>query len=88
MPDRDHIHACLRKHLVTTYPHEGAELLDTTDLFQEWFVDSMGVLLLVTFLEETFDVTVRRGDIVEENFRSIESIANYVIRRGPGAGCS
>ena len=48
-------------------------------------VDSVNVLELVMFVEETFNVHVDDSDIVPENFDSVSSLAAY-IRSKNGAG--
>lgn len=41
-------------------------------------VDSVNVLELVMFVEETFRVTVDDSEIVPENFDSVSSLAAYI----------
>ncbi len=45
---------------------------------EEGIVDSTGVLKLVMFVEETFNVTVEDEEIVPENFDSVQRLARYV----------
>ncbi len=44
-------------------------------------IDSMGLLKLVTFLEDRFEFEAGEGDIVPENFGSLEKIRAYVERK-------
>jgi acyl carrier protein len=41
-------------------------------------VDSLGIFLIVTFLEETFHVGVTDDEITPDNFRSLKVIAQMV----------
>lgn len=57
------------------------------DLLVGEIIDSLGMMRLVTFIEETFSVTVPLEDITIQNFRTIEAIDAYLQRRGShGAG--
>ncbi len=50
-------------------------------LFKEGFFDSMGFILLVTFLEEEFKIKTSDSDLLEENFESINAIRDFVTRK-------
>ena len=54
---------------------DGASLLDCG------VVDSTGVLELIGFLEETFEVTVEDAEMLPDNLDSIERIATFVTRK-------
>ncbi|MFT3756179.1 MAG: acyl carrier protein [Pseudoxanthomonas sp.] len=49
-------------------------------------VDSIGVLTIVMWIEETFEVTVDDEDVLPENLGSIAGIAAYVARKQQEAG--
>lgn len=49
-----------------------------TLLFKEGIFDSMGFVLLVDFLEESFGISIDDSDFTEENFQSIAAITTYV----------
>jgi len=44
-------------------------------------IDSMGMLRLVTFIEETFGIEVLDGEVVPEHFRSLDDIISFVERK-------
>jgi acyl carrier protein len=46
----------------------------------------MGVMELVAFLEEEFDIVLRDEDLVRENLDTLAGITSLVERRRPGAG--
>lgn len=56
---------------------------DTDSLLQRGVIDSMGVMELIEFVQQTFGVTVGDGDITEENFGSLANISRYVIGKRP-----
>jgi acyl carrier protein len=49
-----------------------------TKLIDEGVVDSMGVMELVTFLEQSFDVEFEMDDLTEDNFASIVSVNKLI----------
>ncbi|MEL6816019.1 MAG: phosphopantetheine-binding protein, partial [Cyanobacteria bacterium J06598_3] len=51
------------------------------DLLGEEIIDSMGVMQLIAFIEETFDCTVAQSDITIINFRTIKAIDAYLANR-------
>jgi len=50
-------------------------------IFKEGYFDSMGFILLITFLEETFAIKTTDSDLLEENFESIDAISDFVVRK-------
>lgn len=55
------------------YPHD-----DTASFLEEGIVDSMGIMELVMFVEETFCVTVEDEELVPDNFDSVSRLAAYI----------
>jgi acyl carrier protein len=51
---------------------------DNDSFLQEGIVDSVGVMDLVSFVEETFAVTVDDYEITPDNFDSVNKLAQYV----------
>ncbi len=51
---------------------------DDASFLQEGIVDSVGVLELVLFVEETFGVEVDDQEIVPDNFDSVGKLASYI----------
>ncbi len=51
-----------------------------TNLFRDGIVDSLGVLELVRFLENRFEIAIEPGDMLLENFQSISAMRNFVLR--------
>jgi acyl carrier protein len=47
----------------------------------EGIVDSIGVMELVTFVEENFGVEVDDLDVTPENFDSVSRVAAYIRRK-------
>ncbi len=57
------------------------DLRDDEDLLSAGIIDSLGILRLVAFIEETFGIKVPDGDVVYENFHSVEAMTNYLQQR-------
>lgn len=54
------------------------ELSPDDDLLGSGLLDSMGVMRLVGFVEETFNIKIPPEDIVIENFMDVKAITSYV----------
>lgn len=50
-------------------------------IFKEGYFDSMGFIVLITFLEDNFGIRIGDEDLIEENFESINAITSYIIRK-------
>ena len=59
---------------------DAIELSPEDDLLGSGLLDSMGVMRLVGFVEETFNIKIPPEDIVIENFMDVKAIMNYVKR--------
>lgn len=53
------------------------------DLLTSGLVDSMGIMALVFFLEQRFDVQIPPGDVTIENFGNLRSIDRYLASLTP-----
>ena len=51
-----------------------------TDLFEGGYVDSLFALEIVVYLEDCFSLRIKNKDITEDNFRSIDRMAELVER--------
>jgi acyl carrier protein len=56
---------------------------DDASFLEEGIVDSMGIMELVMFVEETFGITVDDEELVPDNFDSVSKLAAYIRRRSP-----
>ena len=53
-------------------------LQDDTSFLEEGIIDSTGVLELITFLEETYDITVDDEELIPENLDSINNVTAFL----------
>ena len=57
---------------------EHIEVESTTMLIDSGIIDSMGIMKLLTYLEDTFSVKIDGDDLVPENFETIDTICSLV----------
>ncbi len=56
----------------------GADLQPEDDILGSGLVDSLGVMRIVAFIEERFDITVPPEDVRIEHFLTVRQIAAYL----------
>jgi acyl carrier protein len=66
------------------FDEKGFPFPDDTSFLAQGIVDSLGVLDLVEFVTQEFQITVEPAELTPENFDSIEAIARYVGRKQTG----
>jgi acyl carrier protein len=73
----------LRKFLLAEIAVDlGKESLDPDeDLLEQRIIDSMAILKLVLFVEQTFGIEVKDEDLIPENFQSLNSMVEFVERK-------
>ena len=52
-----------------------------TDLVMSGFVDSLGVVMIVEWLERRLGIQIDPGDVVIEHFSSVGAIVDYLSAR-------
>lgn len=55
---------------------------DGDNLLENGILDSLGVLDLVTFLEQEFEIQVGDEELVPDNFQSLDSLEAFVLKKG------
>jgi acyl carrier protein len=63
------------------YVPETVTLSDDASLLEQGIIDSTGVLELVTFMEETFGISIEDDEMVPQNLDSVRSIATFVAAK-------
>jgi len=56
-------------------------LMPDEDLLEQGIIDSMGIMKLVTFMEQTFCIQVLDEDIIPENFQNLKVMAKFVEQK-------
>ena len=60
---------------------EAGELDDETSFLDSGIIDSTGILELVAFLEENFDISIKDEEMLPENFDSLNNISGYLSKK-------
>ena len=69
----------VRRFLVEQEYIKPDELIDESEsMLERGVIDSVGVLNLVTFLEDRYKIEIEDDDLMPENFDSLAAINNYV----------
>ena len=63
----------------------GVAIEDDTSFIEGHILDSTGFIELITFIEETYGLTVEEAEMVPENFDSLANIEGYVARKRTAA---
>lgn len=57
-------------------------MVGSSESFMETgIIDSTGILELISFLEETFEITLEDNELIPENLDSLENVAKFVISK-------
>lgn len=65
---------------------EPVEVGPDESLLEKGIIDSTGLLELVEFLQETYDITIQESDLVRANLDGIAKIAAFVQRKQAAGG--
>ncbi len=57
------------------------ELENSTSFLEEGIIDSTGILELVSFLEEIFEITIEDEELIPENLDSIDNVDRYIRKK-------
>lgn len=72
----------IKEFIVENFLFGNADGLENmTSLLGEGIIDSTGVLELITFLEEEFDIEVDDDELVPDNLDSINNITAFLQRK-------
>ena len=71
----------IRNYIVQTSHADANKIKDESLIFKEGFFDSMGFIMLITYLEEEFGIKTVDSDLIEENFESVNAISEFIQRK-------
>ncbi len=75
------IEVTLREFIVNELLNGSTDVNRTDNLLADGMVDSLGMLRLVTYIENLLDIKIPHSDLVIDNFRNIEVISQYLLQR-------
>ena len=68
----------IKNYIIESTFDDVEKIKDDTLIFEEGILDSMGLLFLIEFLQEEFNLTTSDEELVVENFQSINSIIAFI----------
>ena len=74
------IRHAIRDYLVREHVQDrpGFVLTDDTNLLTDHVIDSLGIFMLVTYLEERFGIVIDADEVLVEHFETVADAANLV----------
>ena len=87
MPETSELSREIHEYILREFlPGEKPEnLTETTPLISGGILDSIGMLKVVKYLEENYQIQVEAHEVDVENFDTIELIAQFVRAKTPAA---
>lgn len=79
--DSPQISQIVRKYVLENIRGDKSFIESQTLLFQDDYFDSIGLYLLVSFLESEFSFVTLDTDLRIENFESMETIEKFVLSK-------
>jgi len=78
----EELRAAIRAHVIAHFHlARVADFDDETPLLESGLIDSLGILELVDYLEQTFAIELDDEDLSPENFDSIATLARFVANK-------
>ena len=71
----------IKNYIIEASLSDAKKVKENTLIFDTGLLDSMGLLFLLEFLEENYQVKANDDDINPENFESINSIVGFIERK-------
>jgi len=63
------------------FTEDSNKLDDDTSFMDEGIVDSMGIMELIVFIEETYKIDVEDDEIEPDNLDSVNNLYNFIMRK-------
>jgi acyl carrier protein len=71
----------LKKFISETSFSDIEKIKDDSLIFRDGFFDSMGLMSLITFLEDNFKIQIKDTELIEENFESLNAMYGFLERK-------
>lgn len=81
MNDKSEVIEKLKRYIVKSSFSQEVDIQNDTLIFENSILDSMGFLFLIDFLKEEFDIEIEDADLVDDNFKSINNMANFLSKK-------
>jgi acyl carrier protein len=60
---------------------DGQQLQDDTSFMENGIIDSTGILELITFLEEKYEIKIEDDELIPENLDNLQNVARFIDRK-------
>ncbi len=60
---------------------DGQQLQDDTSFMESGIIDSTGILELITFLEEKYEIKIEDDELIPENLDNLQNVSRFVDRK-------
>ncbi len=60
---------------------DASQLKEDTSFIESGVIDSTGILELITFIEETYDIRIEDEELVPENLDSLKDVVRFVEKK-------
>ena len=60
---------------------DGEQLTNETSFLDSGIIDSTGILELITFLEETYNIKIEDDELIPENLDNLNSVAKFIEQK-------
>lgn len=81
MENKNDIKKAIKKYILEASLSDAKDVDDSALIFEIGLLDSMGLLFLIEFLGETFEVVVNDDELNPKNFESINNIVSFVSNK-------
>ncbi len=63
------------------YSYFADEIKEDESLIASGYIDSLGIIELINYLENTFNIRIYDSEVIPENFDTIRCISEYIQRK-------
>jgi acyl carrier protein len=78
----------IRAYVLQNTSASGTSINDESLIFKEGYFDSMGLILMIAFIEDEFNIKTSDEDLMEKNFSSINAISNFIKNKLNHSECA
>lgn len=71
----------IRTFVISNFAVKQNEVDISVPLLKSGIIDSMGIIQIISFLEENYNIVVEDDELIEANFGSIEKMGSYLAQK-------
>jgi len=76
--DKNNIKKEVKSFFVDNFSIDEKKLRNDINIFDELGIDSLGIILIITFIEKRYKIEIEQKEIVLENFESVNTLASFI----------